>query len=170
MPSEPLLIEIRALAIGDAEACDGVIASLPYHFGVAEGVRAAAEAVRSEAGLVAMVDGELAGFLTIERHFAGTAEITWMAVHANRRGQGVGAALIAWLREQLIAEGRQILLVFTAAAAEDDSRVADNYERTRRFYRSQGFIPAREFSDLWPRQPALLLIMSLSSPTTSDSV
>ena len=101
---------IRPLTIADAPACDEVIRSLPYHFGDPDGQRECAEAVRSSPGLVAVRDTQVAGFLTFIHHFDTTSEITWMAVHAKHRGQGI----------------------------------VDGYNRTRAFYRSVGFIPARE--------------------------
>jgi ribosomal protein S18 acetylase RimI-like enzyme len=41
-----------------------------------------------------VVDGTVAGFLTVQRHFEQAAEITWMAVHARHRHRGVGSALV----------------------------------------------------------------------------
>jgi hypothetical protein len=37
-----------------------------------------------------VVDGAVAGFLTVERHFDHAAEISWMEVHAGRRRRGLG--------------------------------------------------------------------------------
>jgi hypothetical protein len=39
--------------------------------------------------------------------------------------------------------------------------VVDGYNRTRAFYRSVGFIPARELPNLWPDHRALLFAMPL---------
>jgi hypothetical protein len=58
-------IEIRPLSAADAPACDAIVASLPYHFGIAEGRGEAAGKVRTQPGLVAVVDGAVAGFLTV---------------------------------------------------------------------------------------------------------
>ena len=38
---------------------------------------------------------------------------------------------------------------------------AYGYQRTRAFYRSVGFLPARELPDLWPGNKALLLVLPL---------
>jgi ribosomal protein S18 acetylase RimI-like enzyme len=163
---QPAAIEVRPLAAADADACDQVILSLPYHFGDAAGRRECARAVRTSDGLVAILDRRVVGFLTVQRHFETSAEITWMAVHAAHRGHGAGRALIERLCRELRAEGRQLLLVMTLAASRDEGDVADGYHRTRAFYRSLGFIPAREFPTYWPNSSALLLDLSLghSSP------
>ena len=152
---------IRPLAAGDAPACDAVIASLPYHFGNEDGQRECAEAVRSQAGLVAVEGDRVVGFLTVVHHFPETSEINWMAVHADRRGRGIGRALIGRLTGELRDQGRRLLLVLTVSSLEEEPGIDDGYHRTRAFYRSVGFVPARELPDLWPGNKALLLAMPL---------
>jgi ribosomal protein S18 acetylase RimI-like enzyme len=155
------LPRIRVLVAGDAPACDAVIASLPYHFGNADGRRECAEAVRSQAGLAAVEGDRVVGFLTVVHHFPETSEITWMAVHADLRGRGIGRALIQHLTGQLRDQGRRLLLVLTVSSLEEEPGIDDGYHRTRAFYRSVGFVPARELPDLWPDDKALLLAMPL---------
>ena len=103
-------VGIRALGPEDANACDGIIGSLPYHFALEQGRRDCAAAVRRESGLVAFQDDEVVGFLTYVHRFDAAAEITWMAVRADRRRRGIGHALIDRLSERP-AEGRRLLLV-----------------------------------------------------------
>jgi GNAT superfamily N-acetyltransferase len=152
---------IRPLVTGDAPACDAVIASLPYHFGNEDGRRECAEAVRSQAGLVAVEGDRVVGFLTVVHHFPETSEISWMAVHADRRGRGIGRALLRQLTGELKGQGRRLLLVLTVSSLEEEPGVDDGYHRTRAFYRAVGFVPARELPDLWPGDKALLLAMPL---------
>ena len=152
---------IRPLTTADAPACDDVIRSPPYHFGDPDGQRECAEAVRTSPGLVAIRDDRVGGFLTIPHHFPATSEISWMAVHADHRGQGIGRALIGRLADQLRREGGRLLLVTTLSSLAAEPGVADGDNRTRAFYRSVGFIPARELPNLWPNHPALLLAMPL---------
>jgi ribosomal protein S18 acetylase RimI-like enzyme len=83
-------LAIRPLTAADAPACDEIVRSLPYHFGDPDGRRECAEAVRRDAGLVALRDGRVVGFLTVVHHFDATSEITWMAVHADHRDRGSG--------------------------------------------------------------------------------
>jgi len=52
-----MTVTIRPLEAADAEACDAIVASLPYHFGLEEGRRECAAAVRSQRGLVAEREG-----------------------------------------------------------------------------------------------------------------
>jgi len=135
MTSDPGVV-IRPLEGDDAPTCDGVIRSLPYHFGDPDGRRECAEAVRASDGLVALRDDQVVGFLTVAHHFEAVSEITWMAVHARHRGQGIGRALVGRLTSRLRGEGRRL------------GRV----------------LPARELPDLWPGDKALLLAMPLDGP------
>ena len=155
---------IRPLVPEDGEACDAIIASLPYHFGEEGGIAECARAVRESHGLVAEVGAAVVGFLTLDRHLDASAEITWMAVRADARGGGIGTGLIDALSAQLRAESRSLLLVLTLAERALEPGVADGYARTRAFYRSCGFVDAREFTELWPNAPALLMVKHLVSP------
>jgi ribosomal protein S18 acetylase RimI-like enzyme len=155
-------VVIRALTRADAEACDAIILSLSYHFGNTAGRAECARAVREDAGLVAERAGRVVGFLIVERHYAHSAEISWLAVEDGERGQGVGSALVEQLCDMLHAEGRQLLLVMTLSDSYDESAVEDSYVRTRAFYRGLGFVEAREFTDLWPGNPALLFVKVLT--------
>ena len=154
-------LTVRPLAPADATACDAIILSLPYHSGNAGGRAECARAVREDAGLVATRDRRVVGFLTVERHYERSAEISWLAVEHADRGQGVGSALVAALCETLRAEGRELQLVMTLSDSFDESAVEDSYVRTRAFYRGLGFIVAREFANLWPGNPVLLFVKAL---------
>ena len=154
--------EIRALTPADAEACDAVLRSLPYHFGDPGGQEECARAVRACDGLVALHDGEIVGFLTVVPHFETSREITWMAVHADHRSRGIGHRLIERLAADLRARGQQFLFVATLSDQRPEPGVEDGYNRTRAFYRSAGFIPALNMPDLWPGNPAMYFLMPLS--------
>ena len=146
---------IRPLEPGDAERCDAIIRSLPDWFGNDQGITECAAAVRSQAGLVDVADGVVTGFLTWKRHHPDTAEITWLAVHADQRGAGTGTALV----EALVAAapGLRYLTVKTLSAACE----YEPYEETRAFYRARGFRELIEL-DLWgPENPATLFVRPL---------
>jgi ribosomal protein S18 acetylase RimI-like enzyme len=155
-------ISIRPLLPGDAESCDRIILSLPHHFGHEGGRRQCAHDVRTNPGLVAVVAGSVVGFLTVQRHFATSVEITWMAVDAVHRRQGIGQALIRRLCADLAADGCRLLLVFTLASSPEEDAFPDGYAGTRAFYQAQGFLAARELSGYWPGSTALLMVRPLS--------
>ncbi len=149
---------IRPLEERDAAACDAIVLSLPYHFGNAEGRRDCAAAVRSQRGLAAEEGGDVVGFLTVEPRFDDALEITWMAVRADRRGRGIGRRLVDRVAEDAIAEGRPLLLVLTLSPNDGQDEIPDGYQATRAFYRSNGFVLARDFAGYWPGDIPVLMI------------
>jgi ribosomal protein S18 acetylase RimI-like enzyme len=141
--------EVRPLRPEDAAACDAIVAGLPYHFGHEQGRRDCAAAVRRDAGLVAIEEGDVVGFLTYVLRFDEAAEITWMAVRADRRRRGIGHALIERTVEELGAAGRRILLVLTVSPSDPGHEPEDGYRSTRAFYRSVGFVLGRDLPGEW---------------------
>lgn len=156
-------VRIRALRPEDTDACDRIVLGLPYHFANEDGRRECAVAVRRDAGLVAEEGGEVVGFLTYVRRFDEAAEITWMAVRADRRRRGIGRAMIDRLVEQLIAEGRRILLVLTVSPSDPGSEPDDGYGSTRAFYRSTGFVLGRDLRGEWDADTAVVMVRTLAT-------
>jgi GNAT superfamily N-acetyltransferase len=155
------MITVRELRPGDAETCDAIILTLPYFFGVESGRQDCARAVRSQPGVVAEVDGEVVGFLTLEPHFDVTWEITWMAVHADHRHRGVGRALMDEAARVAGAAGAQMMSVLTAGPSDPEEH-EDNYDGTRSFYRAMGFVPLQELRLEGWGQWALILARRLN--------
>jgi predicted N-acetyltransferase YhbS len=149
---------IRALALADAEACDRIVLTLPYHFGDEGGRAECARAVRTQEGLVAVEEDEVVGFVTLKRHDSRSAEITWMAVRADRRRRGIGRALVERAVDDLAHDGVTILSVLTVAESEPDERETDNYADTRAFYGALGFVPLRELAlESWDERAVMLV-------------
>lgn len=157
-------VEVRPLAPADAERCDAIVLGLPYHFGMEGGRRECAAAVRRDPGLVALEGGEVVGFLTYVSRFDEAAEITWMAVRADRRRHGIGHALIDRLAERLASEGRRVLLVLTVSPSDPGPEPEDGYQATRAFYRSAGFVLGRDLPREWDGDTAVVLVKALGSP------
>ena len=153
----------RALELHDAEACDAVLASLPYFFGDPDGQRQCHEAVRTQRGFVAEVEGAVRGFITLAQHQPGSSEITWLAVQAEHRRDGIGRALVEASVALLRGEGQSMLFVLTLGpSVPEPPEVTDNYEGTRAFYRRLGFVGLREFGLRdWNDAYALVLARAL---------
>ncbi len=149
---------IRPLAPADAEACDRIVLTLPYHFGDEGGRAECARAVRTQGGLVAVQEGEVVGFLTLARHEPRSAEITWMAVRADRRRHGLGRKLIERAVDELAQDGVELLSVLTLAESEPEDRETDNYADTRAFYGALGFVALRELAlESWNDRAVILV-------------
>jgi ribosomal protein S18 acetylase RimI-like enzyme len=133
------------------------VLSLPYHFGHERGRAECARAVRTQEGLVAVEEGDVIGFLTLRRHDPRSAEITWMAVRADRRRRGVGRELVERAVDDLARDGVELLSLLTVAESEPDWRETDNYADTRAFYRAVGFVPLRELAlESWDERAVIL--------------
>jgi GNAT superfamily N-acetyltransferase len=151
-------VDVRGLRPGDGPACDVVITSLPYHFGLASGREACARAVRRQDGLVALVDRDVVGFLTWRPWYRASREITWMAVRADRRGAGVGRALLDRFARESAGHARD-LVVSTLSEATPEPGVEDGYARTRRFYERIGFEPVWEPAGWWDEDNQAVLMV-----------
>jgi GNAT superfamily N-acetyltransferase len=136
-------IDVHRLRPEDAPACDAIIASLPYHFGLDSGRRECAEAVRRQDGLAAVIGEEVVGFLTWRPWYRASREITWMAVHAERRGAGIGRELLDRLAADCVGHALY-LIVTTLSEASPEPGIDDGYVRTRLFYERNGFEPVWE--------------------------
>jgi GNAT superfamily N-acetyltransferase len=154
-----------------ADTCDAIVASLPYHFGNAEGRRECARAVRGEPGLVAVDGADVLGFLTFARRFDDVAEIRWMAVRNDRRGHGIGTALVERFAEEMAAEHRTLLTVLTVSPTDEgdepDAPPGGGYAATRAFYRARGFTLVRDLPGLWPGDLAVLMARAMPDARTA---
>lgn len=131
---------------------------LPSWFAIPEANAAYAESATRLPGLVARAATGTAGVLLHRRHFAEAAEIHLMAVSPSWHRRGVGRALVDAVAADLGADGCRLLHVKTLGAEHPDL----GYAATRSFYRSVGFLPLEETTDLWPRHPCLLMVKPLT--------
>jgi GNAT superfamily N-acetyltransferase len=154
-------MHVRPLMLADAPACDGIIASLPYHFANEEGRAQCGEAVRHERGLVAVEADEAIGFLTWVPRFESAAEVTWMAVRGDHRRRGIGRLLLDALLRELTGEGKRLLLVLTVSPHGDEDSPADGYPATRAFYSAMGFLLARDLPREWTDDTAVMMVRPL---------
>jgi GNAT superfamily N-acetyltransferase len=115
--------------------------------------------VRSQDGLVAAVEGAVVGFCTWRPWYDRTREITWLAVHADVRRQGIGAALVERLAEACAADGVANLVVTTLAESVPEPGVTDGYAGTRRFYQNRGFEPLWEPDGWWTSENQAVLML-----------
>jgi ribosomal protein S18 acetylase RimI-like enzyme len=152
-----VIARIRPLEPNDASACDDIVLGLPYHFGNDAGRAQCAEAVRSQAGFVAEDAGEVLGFVTLEDRFDDVVEITWMAVRAERRRQGIGRLLLDRVAERALAGGRRLLIVLTVSPSDGPDDVDDGYEATRGFYEANGFVLTRDLPGYWGSDTPVLM-------------
>ncbi len=68
-------------------------------------------------------------------------DIYWLAVAPSGQRRGIGRALLAYAEERINRSGGRLALIETSSTPE--------YERARRFYRSQGYKSACRIKDFY---------------------
>jgi GNAT superfamily N-acetyltransferase len=149
---------IRPLQPTDTAACAALLERLPDWFGIPASNAAYIDSLARLPGFVAVDEGGVTGFLAIERHFPGAAEITVMAVDPDRHREGIGRALVVAGEDWCRAHGVTFLHVKTRGPSTYD----EDYEQTRRFYTSVGFTPLYESLTEWgPANASLILVKAI---------
>jgi GNAT superfamily N-acetyltransferase len=128
------MITTRRIRAQDHAAILEVARALPEWFNADARGRAIPADLRHQPGFVALVDGEVAGFVTL--YFAeGRLNIGWLGVRPDYHRRKVGARLLACAE----AYGRQHRLTELATSTLGAGVDYPPYEATRQFYFSQGF-------------------------------
>lgn len=152
-------------ALGQAAVCEPILRALPNWFGIESALRNYVAEIDGLPTLIAKVDGEVAGFLTIKQHSAYAAEVYVMGLRPGYHRQGLGRALMQAAEAHLAAQGVEYLQVKTLSPAVED----EHYAHTRAFYVAMGFRPLEEFKQLWDENnPCLLMIKYLHPPTLGE--
>jgi GNAT superfamily N-acetyltransferase len=151
--------QMRVQDHGSGEICRSVLATLPTWFGRPESVEDYVAKADEHPTVVATVDQDDLGILTMVVHTPYAAEVNVMGVRPEHHRRGIGRRMLAvaetWLRERDI----EYLQVKTLSPRHPDP----GYVRTREFYFAVGFRPLEEFPDLWqPENPALQMVKTLA--------
>jgi GNAT superfamily N-acetyltransferase len=159
LPTQDRGITIRGLATGEAAECERILRSLPDWFGIEESLRRYVADLAELEATVAIVSGEIAGFMSLRRHNSWTTEIDVIAVRPEHHGRGTGRALVEDAEARIRLRGMKFFQVKTLGP----SRPSEHYDRTRHFYERMGFLPLEE-NDLWgPANPCLIMVKHLDA-------
>jgi len=139
-------------------ACAGILRRLPDWFGIESANEAYIAALGRLPTFVALLDGSPAGFIAVEDHLAGAAEIHVLAVAPELHRHGIGTELMRHAESSARARGRTIVHVKTLGPSHPDP----GYARTRAFYVARGYQPLFESTAFWGEdQPTLVLVKLL---------
>jgi len=160
-------MNIRGPITGVEVECERVLRTLPLWFGHEGALMEYAENTAKFQTFVAEENGLVIAFLSLQCHFPTSWEVNCIAVDAAYRNRGVGQALQSRTEEWLKGQGAKTLQVKTLAEAHP----SPEYEQTRKFYESVGYIPVEVFPTLWEiGLPVLQLIKILHVGTEADIV
>lgn len=151
--------QIRLQERGSGDVCRTVLAALPTWFGVPESVEDYVAKADENPTVVATMEDDDVGILTLVLHTPYAAEVYVMGVRPEHHRHGIGRRMLGfaetWLRDRDI----EFLQVKTLSPRHPDP----GYVGTREFYFAAGFRPLEEFPDLWqPENPALQMIKALA--------
>jgi GNAT superfamily N-acetyltransferase len=148
-------VQLRDQSAGSGATCRRILDALPTWFGIEESVEDYVAVADRSPTIVASVDGEDVGVLTVLLHNPKSAEIYVMAVLPELHHQGIGRTMLNHAEKSLGRAGVEFLQVKTLSAVHPDL----GYQKTRAFYLACGFSALQEFPELWgPEQPALQMI------------
>jgi GNAT superfamily N-acetyltransferase len=154
-------IEIREQRTGSGATCRRILDALPHWFGVPASVNDYVAVAEESLSVVASVDGEDVGIVTIVSHGPYAAEVYVMGVLPEFHRQGIGRQMLRHVEAGLATAGVEFLQVKTLSGSKPDA----GYEKTRAFYLSCGFRPLQEFPTLWdPENPALQMVKAIRPP------
>ncbi|MFN0136901.1 MAG: GNAT family N-acetyltransferase [Phycisphaerae bacterium] len=151
------MMRIRAAQPNDATMCEQILRSVPDWFGIEESLLQYVADCARYPTFLAEIDGAAAGFVTLHRHFAESAEIHCIAVRREHHRRGIGRAMIEHAEGLCRRDGVRFLQV----KSQGPSRPCEHYELTRKFYLGMGFVPLEELIGYWGRNPCLIMIKSL---------
>jgi N-acetylglutamate synthase-like GNAT family acetyltransferase len=141
----------------EAAACEVILRALPRWFGIEESIIRYRRDLETMQTLVAEVDEQIAGFLTLKQNTAYAAEIQLIAVTEVLHRRGIGRVLVEH-SERLLRRGT---IEYLQVKTLGPSRPNADYEGTRAFYEKIGFRPLEE-NNLWGDvNPCLILVKHL---------
>lgn len=109
--------------------------------------------------LVALLDDALVGYVCYGPTplTQGTWDVYWMAVAPEQQGRGIGGRLLAAAEEEIARQHGRLAVIETSSRP--------GYEKTRRFHRSHGYLPACEVSDFYaPGDNKIIMVKRFACP------
>lgn len=153
-------MQIIAPQAGLGQACRAVLEALPDWFGIPESNDEYVAFVEAHPTWSAVDDdGQVVGLLA-PHHHAESAEIHLIAVLPQWHRYGVGRALVDAFETDSVGRGFRLAQVKTLGPSDPD----EGYALTRQFYASLGYLQLEEMLDLWPGNPALVMVKPLPTP------
>ncbi len=136
-----------------------VLEKLPEWFGNEQSRQQYIETVRPLPFFAALTQSdECVGFFSVKIHYQRTGDIFACGVLPDYHHQGIGSALYKEAEAYFIENDCTYVMVKTLS----EQMEYEPYERTRRFYRKQGFVELITLTEMWDEDnPCLIMIKPL---------
>jgi chloramphenicol 3-O-phosphotransferase/ribosomal protein S18 acetylase RimI-like enzyme len=145
--------------LGLSAICEPILRALPAWFGIERAVQQYIHDIETSPTILANVNSDVLGFLTLKVHNPHAAEIHVMGVLPEAHHQGIGRTMLERAEAYLHQQGIEYLQVKTLSASHPDA----GYAKTRAFYQAMGFRPLEELPDFWDAEnPCLMMIKKLA--------
>ncbi|ADU32220.1 GNAT family N-acetyltransferase [Evansella cellulosilytica] len=152
--------EIRQVSLDQdkSKITNNILRELPEWFGIEEAITNYVNGVNGT-DFYALYDlNQPVGFISIKANNTFTSEIYAMGISKNYHGCGWGTKLLKVAEEHLVKNDVKFFMVKTLS----DSHPDKNYQKTRRFYAKNGFIPLEEIKEIWGEEnPCLIMVKNL---------
>jgi GNAT superfamily N-acetyltransferase len=129
------VFDVRRCRRDDVAACVAIVRDLPDYFTNDVPAKVTAD-LADHHGWVGTDASGVVGFAVVDRRSMRSAEILWMAVRKDRRGNGIGTAMLDRMLGELGDEGLWLVEVKTLDPAADYAP----YVATRAFWERRGFV------------------------------
>lgn len=126
--------QVRAAEPDEAAPCVAVAEGLPDSFNES-GIAQLRRDLGTDPAIVAVLGGEIVGFVVTRRKTPGIAEIAWLAVALRFQRRGIGTALMDAAEGDARGAGVRLTEVKTLDASEPSAE----YDAARRFYEGRGY-------------------------------
>ncbi len=132
-----------------------ILEALPAWFGIPEANDRYVEEVKDCAMVVKEIDNKPVGFFAVKATGKKTLSLHVLGVKRVHQRKGIGKELFREIRGYAQEKGYLFLTVKTL----DPSKEHKEYDGTRRFYESLGFVKLETFPTLWDENnPCLLMV------------
>lgn len=141
-----------------SEIAEKVMRKLPHWFGNEEALVDYVNTVKEKPFYATYVEGEVVGFICLKLNNPFTADIYVMGILEDYHRHGIGREMVHKAEQYLRECNYRFLMVKTLGESAD----YEYYNRTRHFYRSVGFYPLEEFTEIWDEEnPCLIMVKNI---------
>ena len=139
---DPIITEPE---LGHGKHGDLIMRAIPQWFGMEDSIVEYTEAIDHLPTILAKVDDQVVGFMSLKQHAPASGELYVLGVLADFHRQGIGTRMLARAEEWARSHGIRFLQVKTVAEGNPDP----NYALTRTWYEAVGFERLEVFPKLW---------------------
>jgi ribosomal protein S18 acetylase RimI-like enzyme len=155
-------MEYNVLEINDnlkkAEYTNDILRKLPEWFGIEDSLMEYVKTVYTYSYWAAFHQEKCIGFFSGKIHYNRTGDIYVCGIDPKYHGKGIGTLLYKELEKYFMENKCKYVIVKTLSEINPDK----NYEKTRKFYKKNGFEELITLTEMWNEaNPCLIMIKKI---------